>query len=115
MKYWMLLIALLSLPASAQEIPLYSGNGFLARCDRPDNFNATLCMGYVIGMTDYALRARHLGFQVGPCFQTPAHGTSYQQWYDIFLDYLRKNPASRHGHSAELFILAASAAFPCRG
>lgn len=103
------------LTVAQESKSLFVGDNFFNRCSRADNFDAALCMGYLFGMTDSAMRLR----QIGPgdphyCFQPPQQ-TSYQQWYDIFIAYLRANPAIRHHHTVDLYLAALAQAFPCSG
>lgn len=99
--------------AAQESKALVVGDTFFNRCARPDNFDSALCMGYLIGMSDSAMRLRLIGSgDPRYCFKPPQQ-TSYQQWYDIFIAYLRANPALRHHHTVDLYMAALAEAFPC--
>jgi hypothetical protein len=109
-----ILLVALALPAQAQDRDaLYSGNGYYSTCAQPNGpLIKGACLGYIIGLSDYAVLHRQLGGPGAPCFNLPGN-SNYQQYQDIFLEYLRRNPAERHKLTVILFTNALTAAFPC--
>lgn len=106
-----------SLPASANPdvhtaITEFTGNEFYARCNSTNNLHKSWCLGYITGISDGVAF-----LQMGkPDRWTPICipiGVTIGQQKDVVLDYISRNPATRHEAISLQTILAWRDAWPC--
>ena len=85
---------------------LSSGNEMYQVCTQPDLVNKEGCRGFVIG-----------AFQMSGAMQTKLigcwKGVTGRQAEDIFVNYLRDNPQTRHEPAVLLLLRAMNKAIPC--
>lgn len=122
-------LAMAAFPATTRAQADVSGNYWLNKCESPNNFDAGLCLGFVVGV--------HTGYTSGSIMTwlsavnqiQGASNLTYEktvfrychpdnmtngQLRDIFINYLKKNPEIRHKPADGLLIDAMILAFPCR-
>ena len=120
--------------AAAAAAAGYSGNQLLAACEAPPATpNASLCMGYILGVETGLLLGAVDGLIVpmakqhslGTASQMNDRAQSYlmycrpsevdnQQIIDVVTKYLAENPAHRNEQARFLILKALQSAFPCR-
>ena len=112
----------IAVPASAQvnqSLGMQWGKDALATCEvteerRPtDMTSAFVCLAWVNGAVQGAISTFSLNSQK-PDYCTPDSGGSTKQYTDIFLKFLKENPARRHLPAIFLFHEAMAASFPCK-
>lgn len=109
-------IALLFLAAMTPEASaenrgdLGTGNGFYANCrdDSNTGFQSGACYGYLLGLYE----ASNFYLRLNPIYCVPS-GTTNGQMYDLFINYLQRNPAMRHLPTHWLYSMTLVEAFPC--
>lgn len=110
-----------AVPVSAQineSIGMQLGKDALATCEiteekTPSNYTiAFACLSWVNGAVQGAINTVSFDDRK-PDYCTPQSGGSTKQYVDVFLKYLRDNPAKRHLPAIFLFHQAMAAAFPC--
>lgn len=113
MRSWILVVVAAALsaaaPAARAADPLELGTGFYERCvSRGEAVRRmTTCLTFVLGMHE-SMRSlsRHLREQI--CFDGEPHDTM-----DPFIAYLRRNRDKLDGRTADLYLAAMAAAYPC--
>jgi hypothetical protein len=122
-----LCLVLLSSEVRAQATQQYdmnaTGNRFYYLCV-PQKEAYSVCVGYVIGLTDGLHIANGLLELAGrpKTFCMPSSGdrssligvVTGPQSVDIIMGFLQRNPQRRHELTAQLIIDAFKEAFPCR-
>ena len=110
-----------ALPASGQNkaYAMQTGNDALAACTSVNDDQRTgdimlgvACLSWINGAVQ-ASDPRDWSFPEKPVYCTPQSGGSNGQYKDVFVAYLRNNPAKRHLPAIFLFHQAMAGAFPC--
>lgn len=107
---------MLSLPMVCQAAPPASGMVYgkdaLQVCSSEQEQSILNCISWING----AVQGAHLTFTLSadkPRYCTPETGGSLGQYRDVFVKFLRENPAKRHELGIYLFHQAMAQAFPC--
>jgi hypothetical protein len=109
-----LFIALMGLMGSGSSIAKKntgSGNGLYESCTSESNFEQGVCLGFVKGFI-VAIELGELGREKLFNFCIPPNVT-VGQGVDIFVNYLRAHPESRHLPASAILATALIEAFPC--
>jgi hypothetical protein len=103
----LLLLAALPRPAAAG---FFSGNEIYESCNAPSNTAGEgTCIGFVAGVAG----ASQFFFLDRPGRFCMPSSVTLGQLKDVFLKYLRENPARRNQDGSLLVILAIQEAWPC--
>lgn len=101
------ILATLSTSASAKP---GDGNYILESCTSDDPFSTGLCLGYVSGFIGSYSFAQAAGMRRAYCLP---EAVTLKQSLDVFVAYLRDNPAKRHANGEIIWLAAMSEAWPC--
>ena len=87
------------------------GNKMFSECTSKDAGIRSHCLGYVIGF-------RHAVFVINALYKTKgpfcvSRQATHGQLQDIFVNYLRSHPETRHEFAGLLFVAAMNEKFPC--
>lgn len=113
---------ILSVPSHAQNSPygMQTGSDAFAACkavdDEPgrrDSMLAMACLAWINGAVQ-AAEPTDWDSPQKPVYCTPRTGGSTGQYKDVFVNFLKANPAKRHLPAIYLFHQAMAEAFPCR-
>lgn len=104
------LLAAWSQPALSE--PDYeSGNFWLKRCEASDDYEQSACIWFVNGFFNGVHgQAAAGGGSIPYC---KPDSVTYGQSRDIWVKYMRDNPASRHKPGGLLLMISLLNAFPC--
>lgn len=108
-----LAVALLaSNPVAAQEVKsLFTGNGYLAACTDENPVSRAVCIQYTLGMDETLLVLNLSG--ITKALECSPDSTTGRQKKDILVKFLQDNPEVRHMPTAQIYLAAMAAAFPC--
>jgi hypothetical protein len=128
-KLAVILLTLLTAPASAQENRVMTGNDLYEACTSEDEAQFGYCVGYIIGLNEgikfgsFGVVAQATSFEdsaetiqdaankfLGIC---APQEVEYSQIKDLFVDHLRDNPQTRHTSARVLYHRALAVTFPC--
>ena len=95
----------------------HTGSYWYEECLNPEVSHQLNCMTYVLGVSQGVIIMRRITkFKTGEeniagiCFPKNVNN---RQIRDIYFEYLKNNPKTRHKNAGWLFILSMKDAFPC--
>jgi hypothetical protein len=119
MKAWIAALALLMAAQGAAATSFYGGNRLMAECEKTGQgeslANATrysTCVSYLAGVVD-TTDAWHESGRLQGRLCLPK-GVSMEQLRQVFLQWMRQNPAEWHYSASSSVMGAFSAAWPCK-
>lgn len=106
-----------SLPALANAdlhiaVAQMTGNDFYTRCRSGDYSDIVWCLGYITGMSD-GIAWLQIGKPDGWIPICIPQAVTIGQKKDVVLDYISKNPATRHEIISAQTMFAWRSAWPC--
>ena len=104
-------------PAPAQEAKVSAfrnGNELYEGCTSNNQAKQAYCLGYVAGVIDLQRDAQSTDPALIAIKLCVPRGVTLKQVADVVVDYLRRNPKSRHNTAASLVELALMRAWPCK-
>jgi hypothetical protein len=104
------LAMLLGSPASYAEF--VQGNELVEYCDESNIYDAGICFGYVIGVSD-SINVWAGSDSINGKVACIPDGVTVRQVMSIFKKYLKENPEEHHLRAQYLIGLALMKAFPC--